>query len=202
MVNYQLGKVYKIVDNTNGNIYIGSTCKPYLSNRLAGHRTDYQLHLKGLGHYITSFEILKNGDYDIVLLEECNCDNKMQLHARERFYIDSLECVNKSKPLRNIQEWRQDNKEKLSQKMKEYNQAHKEQIKEYIEAHKDEINAKRRETAKGKRDEINARQKKYYNDNKEHINEQRKKMSEEKKDEFNARRRELYKLKKQMIINA
>ena len=39
MVNYQLGKIYKLVDNTNGNIYIGSTCLPYLSSRLAGHTT-------------------------------------------------------------------------------------------------------------------------------------------------------------------
>ena len=57
MVNYQLGKVYKIVDNTNGNIYIGSTCEPYLSNRLGGHRTCYQRYLKGLYGFVTSFEI-------------------------------------------------------------------------------------------------------------------------------------------------
>ena len=67
MVNYQLGKIYKIVDNTNGNIYIGSTCKPYLSSRLAGHKADYNNYLLGLRQHITSFEILKNGDYNIVL---------------------------------------------------------------------------------------------------------------------------------------
>ena len=39
MVNYQLGKIYKLVDNTNGNIYIGSTCKPYLSSRLVQHKS-------------------------------------------------------------------------------------------------------------------------------------------------------------------
>ena len=38
MVNYQLGKIYKIVDNTNGNIYIGSTCEPTLARRLAKQR--------------------------------------------------------------------------------------------------------------------------------------------------------------------
>ncbi len=51
-------------------------------------------------NYLTSVEILKNGDYDIVLIEECKCDNKMQLNARERHYIDQLNCVNKNKPLR------------------------------------------------------------------------------------------------------
>ena len=34
VVNYQLGKIYKIVDNTNGNIYIGSTCETTLARRL------------------------------------------------------------------------------------------------------------------------------------------------------------------------
>ena len=57
MVNYQLGKIYKLVDNTNGNIYIGSTCKPYLSSRLAAHKTDYNYYLNGKNNYITSFEI-------------------------------------------------------------------------------------------------------------------------------------------------
>ena len=91
MVNYQLGKIYKIVDNTNGNIYIGSTCKPYLSRRLAGHRADYQRYLKGIHIFKnTSFEILKNEDYDIILLECFPCDNKMQLHARERHYIENI----------------------------------------------------------------------------------------------------------------
>ena len=59
MVNYQLGKIYKIVDNTNGNIYIGSTCEKYLSNRLSGHQSKYKLYLKGLTNNIKSFEILK-----------------------------------------------------------------------------------------------------------------------------------------------
>ena len=45
----------------------------------------------------------------MVLIEECKCDNKMQLHARERHYIDLIDCVNKSKPLRTRKEWCQDN---------------------------------------------------------------------------------------------
>ncbi len=32
------GKIYKIVDNTNNNVYIGSTTQLYLSNRIAHHR--------------------------------------------------------------------------------------------------------------------------------------------------------------------
>jgi hypothetical protein len=39
-INYQLGKVYKIVDNTNGQCYVGSTCEPILARRLASHDYD------------------------------------------------------------------------------------------------------------------------------------------------------------------
>ena len=35
MPDYNKGKIYKIVDNTNNNIYIGSTCEPTLAHRLA-----------------------------------------------------------------------------------------------------------------------------------------------------------------------
>ena len=91
MVKYENSKIYKIVDNTNGNIYIGSTVKT-LSQRLGQHRAAYKTYLNGKSGNCKSFEILKNGDYDIILLEECkNITNKEQLHARERFYIDNLE---------------------------------------------------------------------------------------------------------------
>jgi hypothetical protein len=42
MPNYQLGKIYKIVDNTNNNIYVGSTCEPTLARRLSGHTRNFK----------------------------------------------------------------------------------------------------------------------------------------------------------------
>ena len=40
MPNFQLGKIYKIVDNTNDDVYVGSTCEPSLAKRLYGHVAD------------------------------------------------------------------------------------------------------------------------------------------------------------------
>ena len=119
MVNYENSKIYKIVDNTNDNIYIGSTTK-LLCQRLAGHRTNYELYKnKGL-KYITSFKILENGDYDIVLLLNYPCNSKEELHAKERYYIETLSCVNKNIPGRSIKErmklYYADNKEEISEK--------------------------------------------------------------------------------------
>jgi len=63
MVNYQLGKIYKIVDNTNENVYIGSTCEPTLARRLAKHVGNYQSYLNGKSGFMTSFNIIQNGNY-------------------------------------------------------------------------------------------------------------------------------------------
>ena len=106
MVNYQLGKIYKIVDNTNNNIYIGSTCEPTLSRRLATHLSDYKRYLEGKRGNVTSFQIFANNNYNIILIELYPCNSKDELHARERFYIESsLKCVNKQYPGRTKKEY-------------------------------------------------------------------------------------------------
>jgi hypothetical protein len=96
-INYALGKIYKIVDNTNDQCYVGSTCEPILARRLAGHVAQYNSYLNGKQHYISSFDILKNGDYDIILIENFPCGNKDELHARERHWSNEIPCVNKIK---------------------------------------------------------------------------------------------------------
>ena len=96
MVNYQSGRIYKIVDNTTDKIYIGSTCEPTLARRLAKHTSSYKDFTNGgSSTYITSFEIIKNGDCDIVLVEAFPCNSKDELHSRERLYIENNICVNK-----------------------------------------------------------------------------------------------------------
>ena len=120
MVNYQLGKIYKIVDNTNGNIYIGSTCEPNLSRRLLKHISTYKRHLEGKVTYTTSYQIIANNDYNIILLELYPCNSKDELHARERYYIESLKCVNKQYPGRTPKEYRELHKEDIKQIFREY----------------------------------------------------------------------------------
>ena len=97
MLNYQLGKIYKIECNVTGKVYIGSTCEPTLARRLAGHITNYKSYLNGKSNYRSSFDVLQNGNYDIVLIESYPCDTKDELHARERYWTNNIECVNKIK---------------------------------------------------------------------------------------------------------
>ena len=118
MVNYQLGKIYKIVCNTTGLIYIGSTCEPILARRLAKHRTDYKRYFDGKSNYITSFKILENNNYEIILIENVICESKDELHKKERFHIESYECVNKHIPGRTHTEYYNENKEIIIEKSK------------------------------------------------------------------------------------
>jgi hypothetical protein len=161
MVNYQEGKIYKIVCNITGKIYVGSTCKSRLCQRLSEHVQSYKRFIEGRDVNVRSSEIIANDDYDIILLENCPCDNKDELRQRERYFIELLDCVNKNIPNRTKKEYRQQFKEKEKAKGKEYREKHPEKVKvwkkayyathkkqdnerclKYRETHKEEIKAK------------------------------------------------------------
>ena len=122
-------KIYKIVDNTNDNIYIGSTCKS-LKKRLSEHKCGYRRFLKGLFNNVKSFDIIKNNNYKIELLEDCDIKTKQELLARERFFIQNNNCLNKKIPGRTDKEYREANKDKLDNFHKAYNETNKEKLKE------------------------------------------------------------------------
>eukprot|EP01050_Picozoa_sp_SAG11_P033001 SAG11_NODE_10994_length_790_cov_20.005789_1_plen_184_part_00 len=140
MVNYNNGKVYKIVCNVTGLIYVGSTTNQFLSRRLLQHLNNYKRYLNGKRRYITSFKILENNDYDIILLELVNCENKDELHKRERHYIETLDCVNQQIPYRTKAEYKAYHKQ--------YRIDHVEQRKaydqEYRKTNKDKLREKHR----------------------------------------------------------
>lgn len=98
-------KIYRIIDNTNGNVYIGKTKQKYLCDRLSGHSQDKTC---------MSRDIINNGDYRIELIEETDDEN------RERYWIENTECVNKQIPGRTKKEWASDNKDKMTAYRKKY----------------------------------------------------------------------------------
>lgn len=116
MSKYDRAKIYKIIDNTNNNIYIGSTCHKLLSSRLAEHRNKYKNFQNGIGTSNTCFKIIMNGDFKIELIEELNIDNVFDLRAKEREWIEKSICVNKQKPNRTPKEYYNDNKEEILKK--------------------------------------------------------------------------------------
>ena len=131
MPDYSKGKIYKIVCNTTCLIYIGSTCEPTLAKRLAKHRGDYKVFLNGKRKYgIKSFDILENNNYEIILIENCDCLCKDELHSRERHFIESMECTNKVIPTRTDKEYYNETKTNRLVYQTKYNLEHYADIKD------------------------------------------------------------------------
>ena len=149
MVNYQNGKIYKMVSHQTDKMYIGSTTKERLSTRMSEHRRAMKRFLKGDKTSCTSFEILKYDDAKIILLESYPCNSKDELCARERYFMDINKdfIVNKSTPLTNeerhnyYQNYQQS--EKYKQYKKEYVKKNKEAFakrsKEYLQRKKQKL---------------------------------------------------------------
>ena len=129
----------KITDNSNQNVYIGSTCKT-LKERLSQHKSNYKSYLNGLYHNVTSFDIIKNNDYKIESIENCNIKTKQELFARERYFIENNECINKIIPGRTDKEYKDDNKDKINEKKNLYRDANKDKIKAYRDANNEKHN--------------------------------------------------------------
>ena len=82
MPNYNNGKVYKLVNNIDNFIYIGSTtCS--LSKRMSIHRSHAQRnHNTNICKHMRKIGI---EHFKIVLIEEHSCTNKDQLLHHERY---------------------------------------------------------------------------------------------------------------------
>lgn len=87
MVNYANGKIYKLVNNVDAEIYVGSTTNG-LARCKAVHKSIARIkswrvviHLNEVG-----WENVR-----IVLVEEYPCENRDQLRQREQYWIDELQ---------------------------------------------------------------------------------------------------------------
>jgi len=160
MVNYQLGKIYKIVCRITGEVYVGSTCEKTLARRLVAHRSACNRYIENQeGSKFSSFQIIQRGDYYIELLENYPCNNSDELRKKEREWYDKTDCINHYRPYLFKEEMRVErliydeiNKERIQEKQKQYKKEHKEHINEYkrLNYHKnkkepteEEIEAKR-----------------------------------------------------------
>ena len=133
--DYSKGKIYKIepiCDHEEGEVYIGSTTKDYLSQRMVFHREGFNYWKTGKGKLITCFKLFDKygiSNCDIILLESVPAKNYNELVAREAHYIRTLKCVNKYIPLRTGSEYYEDNKDSILLKKKEYKEKNKDMIK-------------------------------------------------------------------------
>lgn len=137
MVNYGNGKIYKIVSDSTGLQYIGSTTVE-LSQRMSGHRGAYrQFHNGNKTKYITSIYVMEHEDAKIVLIEDYPCDRREELLSREAYHIEHSECVNKNLPHVDMpieeyrKKYRSTNIEDIREKAKSYYLENKDAKKAY-----------------------------------------------------------------------
>ena len=127
-MDYANGKIYKIVCNITGEVYIGSSTQP-LAKRLYHH--------KKKTNECSSKQIIDRGDYVIVLIEAFPCANRNELFQRERYHFDLIPNINKQRPFTTEQErieenssqckaYREANNEAILTKAKAYREANKE----------------------------------------------------------------------------
>ena len=156
MVNYSNTKIYKIWSPQGANIYIGSTTKKYLSQRMDSHRHDYKSETVVKTTSKLIFEEYGVENCFIELIEAKDCKDSHESSQLEGHYIRTMDCVNKNIPGRTMKEYRETNKETIKEyrdinknKMKEYQAINKEKLKEYFKiyqkANREKINQQQRE---------------------------------------------------------
>jgi hypothetical protein len=104
-MDYNNTKIYKIVSDWGNKVYIGTTTKQYLSQRMQGHRANYKTWQKSGKRRCTSFELFDEYGIEnckIVLIELHPCNTKDEQSAREYFHISSMDCVNKKKQINDL----------------------------------------------------------------------------------------------------
>ena len=182
---YSRGKIYKLVNDIDDEIYVGSTCSP-LYVRLAGHKmTSYCTPKRQVYAHV-----LKIGweNVDIVLIEEFPCDSKMQLHKRERYWIEELKpSLNKSIPTRTAAEYRKEHKEERRAGKKKYRENNREKVladkKKYRENNREKVLADKKKYRENNREMILEKKRQYRDENKEAINAQKRQKYADKKNE-------------------
>lgn len=185
--DYSKGKVYKIepvIDHDEGDIYIGSTTKQYLSQRMTMHKSEYVRWKGGLrDKHIRSYDLFEKYGFEncqIVLIESVDCKGRDELFLREAYYIKSMKCVNKLMPIRTDQEKKEYNEafkkkyyEEIKKNVRQYYDTNKEKIIEYQHKYREENPDKIRQYKKNYQeehiDEIRERRKKYCEEHKEEI---------------------------------
>jgi len=117
MVNYQNSKIYKITANEGKLVYIGCTTNK-LNLRFNAHKSKAKIRKAGSHSYrianVSSYPLFDYDDVKIELIEEYPCNDKKELHLRERHHIEQYDCVNVQKALVDYDEYLRRRREKYA----------------------------------------------------------------------------------------
>ena len=85
---YANGKIYKLMNDVNSDIYVGSTIEAQLSNRMGHHRTAAKL--GKTSKIYSAMQDIGVEHFTIILVELYPCQSKDELRSREHYWITEL----------------------------------------------------------------------------------------------------------------
>ena len=150
-VDYSQAKIYKITNDFNTDIWIGSTCDT-LVKKFSVHKADA---IRSLRKDCIIHNLIREHGFDrfrIQLIEDFPCEDLYQLRQRQGHHIRELNAINK---YADDKDYRGKNKEHIREQKKEYSQ--KPEVKERIKEYRKEYDKKPevREKKQNSRSEYN-----------------------------------------------
>ena len=140
--DFTKAKIYKITNDFNDDIYIGSTCNS-LTRRYIQHKSDSKN--EKIQHR-PLYKLINEIGFDrfrIELICDYPCEDKYQLRQKEGEYIRKFGNLNLLQAGRTNQEYIIDNKDKQVEWKKQYYEKNKdilkEEFKQYYNEHKEKI---------------------------------------------------------------
>ena len=163
-------KIYRIVCNETNEVYFGKTIQT-LQERLSKH--------KDLS--CSSKQIILRGDYYIEQIDS-TFDEEESI-KKERYYIETFECVNLIVPGRTRKEWLEENPEYMKEYGKKYREENKEELSEYGKKYREENSEyfKEYEKERSNNEERKEYKKEYH---KEYSKKNKNKISEKRKEKY------------------
>ena len=128
---YLKGKIYKIINEIDDEIYVGSTCNP-LSKRMYDHKGNINRKKETIKLY-KHMDKLDFDNFEIILVENYPCKSKDELNAREEYWRKQLKATLNMKMAFMTEEERKESKKRDKYIIK---------AKNYYEEHRDDINEK------------------------------------------------------------
>ncbi len=140
--DFTKAKIYKITNDYNDAIYIGSTCNT-LVKRFNNHKSSARRKEGKDRELYKLINEIGESRFRIELVENCPCEDKYQLRQREGLFIREMGTLNMNIAGRPKQEADKEYRKKNKDKIIEYREINKEklteQTKKYRDTHKDKI---------------------------------------------------------------
>ena len=171
-------KVYKIINDIDNKIYIGSSTFAYMSSRLHAHKScskdtsgrresKLYIHMREIGHE----------HFKIEVIESVKCETKLQLKEREQYWIDMLNPeLNMFRAIPDPNYKRRYNAELRKKYYEDHKETILDSIKKYREENKEIIKERKKLYREKNKESIKERKKLYREKNKESIKERKAKI--------------------------